>query len=54
MNMNTERSQRTVQILNHVALSFSFGSMFVDTIKMVFIADYRFDGREENRAVENF
>lgn len=43
MNMNSEPTQRTLDILNHIALAFSFGSLFVDTVKMVFISDYSFD-----------
>ena len=47
MNMNESRSKRTVEILNHVALAFCFGSMVADTIKMVFVQDYVYDGRRE-------
>ena len=53
MNMNNERSVRSVRILNHVVLAFSFGSMVVDTIKMVFVADTQYDGvAEGGTAVE--
>ena len=49
MNMNSERSVRSVRVLNHVVLAFSFGSMVVDTIKMVFVADTQY----EHRPTEN-
>ena len=43
MNVTSEKSVRTIEILNHIAMAFSFGSMFVDTVKMVFIADTNFE-----------
>ena len=38
LNVNEGRSRKSALILNHLAMSFCFGSMFVDTIKMVFVA----------------
>ena len=43
MNVTSEKSKRTLEILNHIGMAFSFGSMFVDTVKMVFIADTNFE-----------
>merc|ERR1711963_1222260 len=39
MNLNTLNNENTMMILNHVALAFCFGSMFVDTVKYVFVAE---------------
>jgi len=39
MNWNEKRSQRTSSILNQISLGLSFVTVFVDTIKMVFIAE---------------
>ena len=37
LNVNEGRSRKSALILNHTAMGFCFGSMFVDTIKMVFV-----------------
>jgi hypothetical protein len=39
MNLNQPGSKSTVLILNHLAMSLSFGTLFVDIIKMVFVYD---------------
>lgn len=49
INMNKNRSEKSLMILNHLAMAFCFGSMFVDTVKMVFVADSFYDiyGKDE-------
>merc|ERR1719328_249229 len=37
--MNIETKPKTMMILNHTALGLCFGSMFIDTIKFVFVHD---------------
>ncbi len=60
MNINRRRSRRSALIINHVALSLSFGVMFVDTVKMVFISDYGYDqelaeaDKDQTVGVEDF
>ena len=43
MNTRTQRTERHLQIMNQIALAFAFGSMVVDTIKMVFVQDLKYD-----------
>ena len=54
MNVNKERSAKTVMILNHTVLGLTFGSMVVDTIKMVFAADSDYDLNIENEVIDEF
>ena len=37
--MDEAKNEKMLMILNHIALAFSFGSMFIDTIKFVFVAE---------------
>merc|ERR1712048_1345566 len=37
MNVESPKSEKTLMILNHVALSLSLSTMFIDTFKMVFV-----------------
>ena len=37
MNVENPKTEKVLMILNHVALSLSLGTMFIDTIKMVFV-----------------
>eukprot|EP00093_Oithona_nana_P012955 12955.XXX_261057_259256_1 [CDS] Oithona nana genome sequencing. len=39
MNVDETKNEKLLMILNHTALAFSFGSMFTDTIKFVFVHD---------------
>merc|ERR1719414_399980 len=39
LDVDESKNQKLLMILNHTALAFSFGSMFTDTIKFVFVAD---------------
>ena len=42
MNIENSYNEKTMMILNHVALAFCFGSMCVDTVKYVFVTEENF------------
>ncbi len=54
MNVNRPGAARRARLVNHLALALSFGSMFTDTLKMVFVADYYEAGTTESESVEDF
>eukprot|EP00094_Tigriopus_californicus_P001665 TCALIF_01610-PA protein Name:"Similar to Ninj1 Ninjurin-1 (Rattus norvegicus)" AED:0.24 eAED:0.24 QI:195/0.5/0.66/1/1/1/3/0/130 len=38
-----EQKAKRLEFLNHLAMGMSFGSMFLDTVKMVFVSDLQYD-----------